>query len=206
MTSYLLFVTIAVVTLLSPGPGVLLTVTNSINYGIKVAIFGIAGLILGMFVIAVISASGIGLIITSHPQLFMLLKLLGAFYLIYLGLKSMMKKVTTPDSLTNQNKTQKNYSKKSLFLQGLFVSLLNPKTIVFFIALFPQFIDINKGIFNQFLLLSSTFCILGFLVHLIYAKFSTLFKVKLSDSKNFSRLNKVSGGIFLLLAGLLITQ
>ena len=64
------FITIAFLTLSSPGPGVLFTVTNSINYGVRTALFGISGLIIGMFIIAVISASGVGLIITSNPTIF----------------------------------------------------------------------------------------------------------------------------------------
>ena len=86
----LVFITIAFLTLLSPGPGVLFTVTNSINYGVKTALFGISGLIIGMFVIAVISASGVGLIITSNPTI-TVLKFIGAFYLMYLGYKNFTK-------------------------------------------------------------------------------------------------------------------
>ncbi|WP_171251413.1 LysE family translocator, partial [Acinetobacter baumannii] len=62
---------------------------------------------------------------------------------------------------------EKDIRKSKLFYQGLFASLLNPKTIVFFIALFPQFIDIKKEILNQFLILSLTFCLIGFLIHLV---------------------------------------
>ena len=59
---------------IKPIPGVLFTVTNSINYGVRTALFGISGLIIGMFIIAVISASGVGLIITSNPTIFTALK------------------------------------------------------------------------------------------------------------------------------------
>ncbi|WP_079745473.1 LysE family translocator, partial [Acinetobacter baumannii] len=101
---------------------------------------------------------------------------------------------------------EKDIRKSKLFYQGLFASLLNPKTIVFFIALFPQFIDIKKEILNQFLILSLTFCLIGFLIHLVYANFSSIFKEKMLAGNNFSKLNKVSGCIFFLLAVLLITQ
>ncbi|ENV29627.1 hypothetical protein F961_01795 [Acinetobacter baumannii NIPH 60] len=83
MSGLLVFITIAFLTL--SGPGVLFTVTNSINYGVRTALFGISGLIIGMFIIAVISASGVGLIITSNPTIFTALKFIGAFYLMYLG-------------------------------------------------------------------------------------------------------------------------
>lgn len=205
MSGLLVFITIAFLTLLSPGPGVLFTVTNSINYGVRTALFGISGLIIGMFVIAVISASGVGLIITSNPTIFTALKFIGAFYLMYLGYKNFSKKTPSQDLITDQQ-SDKNVSKSKLFYQGLLASLLNPKTIVFFIALFPQFIDIKKEILNQFLVLSLTFCLIGFLIHLVYANFSSIFKEKMLAGNNFSILNKISGAIFFLLAILLIAQ
>lgn len=205
MSGLLVFITIAFLTLLSPGPGVLFTVTNSINYGVRTALFGISGLIIGMFVIAVISASGVGLIITSNPTIFTALKFIGAFYLMYLGYKNFSKKTPSQDLITDQQ-SDKNLSKSKLFYQGLLASLLNPKTIVFFIALFPQFIDIKKEILNQFLVLSLTFCLIGFLIHLVYANFSSIFKEKMLAGNNFSILNKISGAIFFLLAILLIAQ
>ncbi|MBJ9704818.1 LysE family translocator [Acinetobacter calcoaceticus] len=205
MSGLLVFITIAFLTLLSPGPGVLFTVTNSINYGVRTALFGISGLIIGMFVIAVISASGVGLIITSNPTIFTALKFIGAFYLMYLGYKNFSKKTPSQDLITDQE-SDKNVSKSKLFYQGLLASLLNPKTIVFFIALFPQFIDIKKEILNQFLVLSLTFCLIGFLIHLVYANFSSIFKEKMLAGNNFSILNKISGAIFFLLAILLIAQ
>lgn len=122
---------------------------------------GISGLIIGMFIIAVISASGVGLIITSNPTIFTALKFIGAFYLMYLGYKNFIKKSPTQDLLETEH-NEKDIRKSKLFYQGLFASLLNPKTIVFFIALFPQFIDIKKEILNQFLILSLTFCLIGF--------------------------------------------
>ncbi|MFT4020844.1 MAG: LysE family translocator [Acinetobacter sp.] len=206
MSGFFVFVTIAFLTVLSPGPGVLFTITNSINYGVRTALFGITGLIIGMFVIAVISASGVGLILTSNPTVFSILKYIGAFYLMYLGYKNFIKKAPIAENIHKANEIQISVSKQNLFFQGLFASLLNPKTIVFFIALFPQFIDIHQAVIHQFLILSLTFCLIGLCVHLIYANFSYLFKEKLLSGKNFSRLNKTSGCIFFLLAILLIAH
>lgn len=206
MSSFLVFVTIAFLTLLSPGPGVLFTITNSINYGIRTALFGITGLIVGMFIIAMISASGVGLIITSNPTIFTILKYIGALYLMFLGYKNFIKKIPLQTQVTTDNQIKSKISKGHSFYQGLFASLLNPKTIVFFIALFPQFIDVHQAIVHQFLILSLTFCFIGLIIHLMYANFSALFKDRLLSGKNFSRLNQASGCIFFLLAALLIAH
>ncbi|MDR2248601.1 LysE family translocator [Acinetobacter sp.] len=205
MSGIIVFITIAFLTLSSPGPGVLFTVTNSINYGVKTSLFGIFGLIIGMFLIAVISASGVGLIVTSNPKMFTILKYIGAFYLMYLGYKNFIKKFSS-ETILNEESIQSKISKARLFYQGLFASLLNPKTIVFFIALFPQFIDIKKNIIYQFLILSLSFCFIGFLIHLAYANFSSIFKEKILSGNNFEKLNKISGCIFFLLAVILIFQ
>lgn len=205
MSGFLVFVTIAFLTLISPGPGVLFTITNSINYGVKTALFGIAGLIIGMFVVAIISASGLGLVITSTPQIFTGLKIAGALYLVYLGYKNFMKKSPLTDQL-GSTKQEKSVSKLKLFSQGLLASLSNPKTIVFFLALFPQFINIKEEFISQFLVLSLTFCLIGLFIHLCYASFSSIFKEKMLAGNNFAMLNKISGVIFGALAVLLVTR
>lgn len=205
MSGFLVFVTIAFLTLSSPGPGVLFTITNSINYGINTALFGIAGLIIGMFAVAVISASGLGLVITSNPAIFSALKFAGAFYLMYLGYKNFMKKSPVTDQLENTPK-EKSVSKLKLFSQGLLASLSNPKTIVFFLALFPQFINLKEAFIGQFLTLSLTFCVIGLFIHVCYATFSSIFKEKMLAGNNFAILNKISGVIFGALAVLLVTR
>ncbi len=143
MNGLLVFITIAFLTLSSPGPGVLFTVTNSINYGVRTALFGISGLIIGMFIIAVISASGVGIIITSNPTIFTVLKFIGAFYLMYLGYKNFIKKSPTQDLLETEH-NDKIVKKSKLFYQGLFASLLNPKTIVFLLHFFLSLLILKK--------------------------------------------------------------
>lgn len=143
MSGLLVFITIAFLTLSSPGPGVLFTVTNSINYGVRTALFGISGLIIGMFIIAVISASGVGLIITSNPTIFTALKFIGAFYLMYLGYKNFIKKSPTQDLLETEH-NEKDIRKSKLFYQGLFASLLNPKTIVFLLPFSHSLLILKK--------------------------------------------------------------
>lgn len=203
MAGYLLFITIAVLTLSSPGPGVLLTINNAINYGIKITIFEIFGLVLGMFILAGLSASGAGILIAQNEIAFSTLKYLGAFYLMYLGYKIFKSKQPKNflDPSSNDGKTIK---KHNFFYQGLFTSLSNPKTIVFFIALFPQFIDIKYAVFPQFIFLTISFCLMAFIVHIIYAKSSFIFRNKFISEKNYTRLNRISGCIFFLLAIILM--
>ncbi len=143
MSGLLVFITIAFLTLSSPGPGVLFTVTNSINYGVRTALFGISGLIIGMFIIAVISASGVGLIITSNPTIFTALKFIGAFYLMYLGYKNFIKKSPTQDLLETEH-NEKGIKKSKLFYQGLFASHLIQKQLSFLLPFFHSLLILKK--------------------------------------------------------------
>ena len=87
MEQYLLYLIIATLTVASPGPGVVLTLSNAIKYGMKPTMFGVLGISLGIFIIAVISASSLGVLLTTSAVAFSILKFLGAAYLIYLGFK-----------------------------------------------------------------------------------------------------------------------
>ncbi|VCX06824.1 Homoserine/homoserine lactone efflux protein [Acinetobacter baumannii] len=194
MSGLLVFITIAFLTLSSPGPGVLFTVTNSINYGVRTALFGISGLIIGMFIIAVISASGVGLIITSNPTIFTALKFIGAFYLMYLGYKNFIKKSPTQDLLETEH-NEKEIKKSKLFYQGLFASLLNPKTIVFLLPFSHSLLILKRNIKSVFGF------IFNILLDRIFNSFSLcqlFLNIQREDAcgNNFSKLNKVSGCIF----------
>ena len=87
MENYLLFILIAAAVIASPGPGIVLTLKNTLQYDFRGAFPGIAGVALGMLLIAVLSAAGLGLLLTTSALAFTVLKYLGAAYLIYLGIK-----------------------------------------------------------------------------------------------------------------------
>jgi len=201
MEKYLLYVLISSITIASPGPGVLLTLTNSLNYSFRGALPGIAGVSIGMLAVASIAASALGAIVASSIYMLNGIKLAGALYLIWLAVKLIRSKPSfsaNPDALADKRLAS------SRFRQGFLVSFLNPKPIVFFMALFPQFIDANHQFIPQFLLFSSTFCILCFLIHCIYGRFAEAAKIKLSSGSTFSRMNKTGGCIFMLFAAGLI--
>lgn len=87
MANYGLFIILATLTVLSPGPGVVLTISNSLRHGWTGSLPGIFGIALGAFVVAGISASSVGVILATSATAFTLLKYVGAAYLLYLGIK-----------------------------------------------------------------------------------------------------------------------
>lgn len=191
-----LFVLIASLTIASPGPGVLLTLSNTLNYNFKSAFLGIVGVACGMGVISIVAATSLGVIITASQALLGIIKVIGAIYLAYLGcklLKAPPKKISGDNSYTVDHP-----SSFLIFRQGFFVSLLNPKPIVFFMALFPQFIDKKEPFTHQFILLSSLFFILVVVIHSIYGLSARKLKKNSSNEKIFRYLNKIGGSVFMI--------
>jgi len=193
MENYLLFTLIATVTILSPGPGVLLTLTNSIRYGFFGAIGGIVGIAFGTFIVAGLSATSVGVILATSAMAFTVMKYIGAAYLIYLGIKLWRSPITKLDT---SSRTAGNI--KVQFLEGLTIQLTNPKAVFFFMSIFPQFVDFSSQYGSQFLILVVTYSGLNLLIHFIYAYLARSSCNWLSTEKGGRMVNRSGGGIFVL--------
>lgn len=200
------YMLIASLTIATPGPGVLFTLTNTLNYSLRHAMAGIIGVAAGMGVIASVAASSVGAIITTSQLALLAVKVTGAAYLIYLGSKLFR---SVPPVLNNRAVTAGTDVvplASQRFRQGLLVSLLNPKPIVFFMALFPQFIHPQQPFVAQFSILAGIFCLLVIAIHSLYGLFAHAVKMKMSAGNLFSKLNKTGGIVFMCFAaGLIIS-
>ncbi|WPX18984.1 LysE family translocator [Pseudomonas sp. 10S4] len=126
MASYGLFLILATLTVLSPGPGVVLTISNALRHGWAGSLPGICGIALGAFIVAGISASGAGLILATSATAFTVLKYAGALYLLYLGIKMWRTQRFIPElSVTSSRPWRR-------FVEALSIQLLNPKAGFFF--------------------------------------------------------------------------
>ncbi len=194
MENYLLFTIIATATVLSPGPGVLLTLTNAIRYGFSGAIGGILGISFGTFIVAGISVTSVGVILATSSIAFTIMKTIGAVYLIYLGIKLWRSPVAQID--INRKTTRKF---KSQFIEGLTLQLTNPKAIFFYMSIFPQFVDYSSSqYFNQFLLLVVIYSCLSILVNFLYAYLAKFARSWLSTERGGRIVNRTGGGTFIL--------
>ncbi|WP_444945280.1 LysE family translocator [Microbulbifer sp. VTAC004] len=192
MESYILFFIIAVATILSPGPGVILTLTNAIRYGTSGAIGGILGIAFGTFIVAGVSATSLGVILATSAVAFSIMKYIGAAYLIYLGIKlwrSPTKQVEASLGGTKNRKLQ--------FAEGLTLQLTNPKAVFFFMSIFPQFVNYNSNFVGQFFLLVVTYSGLVIVIHALYAHLAKSARGWLSSEKGGRMVNRVGGGTFM---------
>lgn len=201
---FILFFIVSLITVSSPGPGVIFSLNNAIRHGFSYAVPGFLGLALGTLIISFAAASGVGALISAHPLVFAILKYIGAAYLVYLGVKLWRTKMAGV-SLSN-DKGGKD-SAVALFRKGVLITLFNPKLMVFFIALFPQFFKPDVNFLMQLSLYSFIFCSVLLLVHFIYCFFSAKVGEKLATPRRFKLLNRISGSIFFgFAAGLLLAD
>ena len=192
MQLYLLFILMATLTILSPGPGVLKSVTNSLNYGFKRAFIGVIGLSTGTFCVAVLSATSLGALLAASDTAFTVIKYFGAAYLIYMGIK-----LWRAPAFEFKDAAKEAISNKKLFAECFIFQLSNPKALVFFLSVFPQFIEHDRSYLGQFAALVLTFCLLLVLVHSIYALFAHKAKSWFTSAHGGRWANRVGGTAFI---------
>jgi len=180
----------------TPGPNVFLCITTSIQNGFKLSVYSAFGGFTATSIIFTLSFVGLGAIVLSSELIFNIVKYAGALYLIYLGYKAINSKEESFKFNNNQN-TKSSKDKISSFTNGFIVGISNPKAIIFFTALFPQFINTSKPLMIQFIVLYTTFSIFELFWLIFYAYFgakSSNWFTKKGRAKVF---NKATGGIFI---------
>ncbi len=184
MDQYLVYIFIVAITVASPGPGIILTLSNAIRHGVKSALLGVVGIALGIFIIAIISASSLGVLLATSAVAFTILKFVGAAYLIYLGIKLWR---SSPVEFVKDDDGSDKLARKvqywQRFKEGLLITLLNPKPIFFFMSLFPQFIHHQQSYYLQFTILTLIFCAVILVVHSLYIFSANSIKGWLSSPK-----------------------
>ena len=132
---------------------------------------------------------GLATIVQTSPQIFTYVKWAGVVYLVYLGIKLVRK------GAFNFSKGSE-YSRQALYWQGFITSATNPKAVIFFAALFPQFIILSESLWTQFFVLSFTYLIVDGLFLCFYGKFAEGFANRY-QSKLGRHFNKISGFLFI---------
>lgn len=195
LSNWLLYLSLTLVAVISPGPAVLLSVANSLTHGFKESVFSSLGNIAGIFVVSSAAALGLGAVLQTSILLFTVLKIFGAIYLIHLGIQQWRAKHKIFEKSIKASRSRQGARKS--FLQGFFVAISNPKPILFFTALFPQFIDLTMPIFAQFMILTTTFMFFSFTILVGYALSAHSAKDWFAKSNRAIWLNRVSGTIFI---------
>lgn len=197
---WLAFVAASSILLAIPGPTILLVISYALGHGRKVASATVAGVALGDFTAMTASMLGLGALLATSAAVFTVLKWVGAAYLIWLGIKLWRAPIATEAA----DGTMSVPAEKPLriFLHTYVVTALNPKSIVFFVAFLPQFLDLSRPLFNQMLIFETTFLVLATLNATLYALMASAARQTIRKPKVQMIVNR-TGGSLLIGAGLL---
>ena len=154
---WLLYVVTVLALMSTPGPSQLLMMSNSATHGFKKSLATAAGDLTANFFQMLAAGLGLAALIAASSNALTIIKWLGVIYLVWLGLR-MIRRANTGIALDKGAKPSATW--KNLWLQGFFTSASNPKAVVFFAALFPQFIDPRIEFIPQFIILSATYIVL----------------------------------------------
>ncbi|HEY5799753.1 MAG TPA: LysE family translocator [Burkholderiaceae bacterium] len=202
-TVWFLFCAVALVSILSPGPAILLAISNSVSLGWRRVAYSSLGNVSGIFVVASLAMTGLGALLRTSAVLFAALKIAGAAYLLYLGIKQWRSKANLFAGPSADDAAPAR-SRRAIYAQGLLMALTNPKAILFFTALFPQFIDTHAALLPQFLILTATFMALSFCSLMTYAALARGARGWFSSDSRVRWFNRTAGSLYMLLgAGLL---
>jgi RhtB (resistance to homoserine/threonine) family protein len=135
--NFYLFLTVSVLINLSPGPDMIYTAARSLSQGISAGIFSALGIFVGCLFHTTAAVFGLSKIIEQSVLLFSIIKYAGAAYLIYLGVRSFLKKKKTKKEIN----TLPILTTRKIFFQGMLTNILNPKVAIFFLSFLPQFIN-----------------------------------------------------------------
>ena len=197
LTHWLAFFAASNLLLAVPGPTVLVVVSYALGHGRRPAAAVVAGVTLGDFTAMTCSMLGLGAILAASAFVFTGLRWLGGLYLIYLGIKLWRTQVVTPDTATAPA-----LSLKRIFAHAYAVTALNPKSIIFFIAFVPQFIDTARPFVQQVIILEATFVTLAALNAALYGWLAAKAREKLKNPRLQRAVNR-TGGAALMGAGVL---
>lgn len=204
----LLFVPVSIAIALTPGPNNFCGLNNGIRAGIVPALVATTGRVAAFAIFLTISAIGLGAMLLASETAFTVVKWVGALYLFWIGWKAWRSRefggVELIESDGQISQAPTHYALRSLIAQEFLLGITNPKAIILFAAVFPQFIDPSKPSAHQFLVLGSVYLMSEFVATLVYASCGRQIRRWIRTSKGVVRLNRATGGFFMGAGGMLL--
>lgn len=195
------YIVAAMVIILAPGPSVLFVIARAIAWGRKTAVFTVAGNVTGAFFLSTFVAFGLGPILQNSDLAYIAVQWGGGLYLIYLGIDAIRHRTIHAADMTNQGDVAP--SVRRSIRDGFWVGALNPKGLVFYAAVLPQFIDRERGqITGQLILLGAIFSLLAFISDGTWGLLAGTARQWLAtDPKRLEKL-RATGGVIMIILGI----
>ncbi|ELB2894745.1 homoserine/homoserine lactone efflux protein [Vibrio alginolyticus] len=189
---WLAYVVTAIVFSLAPGSGTVNSISNGLSYGTRKSLGAIIGLQIGLVIHIALVGAGIGALVAQSVTAFSVIKWVGAAYLVWLGVQK-WRDTSSLVAAENHNEM----SGTALLYKAVLINLTNPKSIVFLVALFPQFIDPAKDQITQLLVLGVTTVVIDACVMLGYTSLAAQMGRFIRSDKIMGKINKVFGSMFM---------
>ncbi len=205
----LLFVPVAVAIALTPGPNNFCGLNNGIRAGVGAALVATLGRVAAFAIFLTVSAVGLGAMLLASEAAFTAVKWVGACYLFWLGWRAWHSREFSGLEVMEGGEiktTDAPIRLKALIAQEFLLGITNPKAIILFAAIFPQFIDPAQPAARQFLVLGSVYLCAEFVATAVYAAGGRQIRRFIRSSRGVVRLNKATGGFFMGAGGLLLAS
>ena len=196
-TYFISFFILSLITVSSPGPAILFTIHNTLNYRLTKTFLGILGVAIGVFFVAAFATLLLIFAVNILDFALLITSVTGSLYFFYLSFNSWQKSI---------QREHKKDTQLNLFQHGILISLLNPKALAFFIFIFPLYLDTKTISFHKPALLSLIFSFNVIIVHSIYTYVFTRIAKSIDLKKLTYIFNKISAALFFTFGTLLIKQ
>ena len=202
-THYVEYLVAAMIIILAPGPSVLFVIARAIAWGRKTSILTVLGNVTGSFVLSTLVALGVGPILQKFEIAYIAVQWGGGLYLIYLGFDAIRQRAVHASDMTNQGPIGPTALQS--IRDGFWVGVLNPKAIVFFAAVLPQFVDIKSDqVTLQLIFLGLTFCVLAFFSDGMWGLLAGTARQWLAKSNERLERLRAFGGSIMIILGLAV--
>jgi len=192
----------AMVIILAPGPSVLFVLARAIAWGRATAVATVAGNVTGAFTLSVVVAIGLGPILQRSEIAFISVQVLGGVYLVYLGITAIKHSQIHASDMANQGDIRPSTWRS--MREGFWVGALNPKGMVFFAAILPQFVDREAGnITSQLILMGAIFAVLAFFSDGGWGILAGTIRNWLATELKRLVFMRMTGGVVMIILGLL---
>ena len=198
--TYWLYVATEAALSVSPGPAVMLVIAFGLAQGARRSVWASLGILSANALYFALSATSLGAVLVASQGFFVVIKWCGAAYLVYLGLAALLGR---PSPITVSNPAARGSSPQSIYLSGLTLQLANPKTLLFFVAILPQFVDPRLPVGAQMLWLAAGSVIPEFFILAVYG-FAASRAARLATDARFARTTDRAAGVLVLAAAAMV--
>ena len=185
----------------SPGPGVFSSISSGLHHGFRLGLWNGVGMQAANFLMVIVVSLGLGAILLASETLFTIVKWAGVAYLVYLGIVTWR----APARGFHEDADDHETTARGVFMRGFWVNATNPKGIIFFAAILPQFIDVARPQLPQYAILAATTFAVDLVVMLGYTALAARVLRLMTDPSKLRWVNRTLGGAFVA-AGLALAS